>query len=132
MKHIVIASLLVGACALTAGADPAAAQTVNATVGTGLPVGMRVVVTVGGDGANCVGSGSGVVGRGGLVTVTFDIRCEPSGRPPRPDGPNSKTVAMARGLDEKTDTQYSGSGALTLTSGSRATGVYSARFAVTP
>jgi hypothetical protein len=127
MKHLVIASLLVGAFALTAGADPVSAQTLNVSVGTDLPVGMTVFVTVGGDGSNCVGSKSGVVGRDGRVTVTFVMRCEPSGRPPSP-GPNSKTVVLARGLDEKTDTQYSGSGSITLTP----TGAYSARFAITP
>jgi hypothetical protein len=127
MKHIVIASLLVGAFALTAGADPVSAQPLNVSVGSGLPVGMTVYVTVGGDGSNCVGGKSGVVGRNGRVTVTFEMHCDPSGTPPSP-GPNSKTVVMARGLDEKTDTQYRGSGVISRS----IVGAYSARFAITP
>ena len=109
---------------LAVSTTAASAQTVNTSIGTGLPPGMKIFVTIGGDGGNCTGSATAVVGRGGTAIVEMDIRCAPSGHPPTP-GPNAKCRIMARALDERTNTQYRGQGTLSPTS---VPNVYQSRF----
>jgi len=105
------------------GGAAASAETLNVTIGKDLPDGMTVFVTVGGEGANCSGAGSGRVS-GGKVTISFDFHCEPSGRPPS-TAPNDKCRVSARAVDERTDTQYKGNDKLTATS---VANVYQASF----
>lgn len=100
---------------LAASSSPASAETFNVTIGRGLPVGMKIFVTVGGDGCNCSGGATAEVGRGGTATVTIDVTCTPSGHPPTP-GPNANVRVMARALDEGKNTQYKGEGKITGTS----------------
>ena len=102
-------------CVTGASAVPAWAEKVNISIGKDLPVGMKIFVTVGGDGGNCSGAATAEVGRGGTATVTLEIRCEPSGHPPTP-GPNDKCRILARALDEAKDVQYKGQDRLTPTS----------------
>ncbi|MEW5984616.1 MAG: hypothetical protein AB1806_19870 [Acidobacteriota bacterium] len=100
---------------MAASVSTASAETFNVTIGKGLPVGMKIFVTVGGDGGNCSGGATAEVGRGGTATVTIDVTCTPSGHPPT-SGPNANVRVMARALDEATNTQYKGEGKATATS----------------
>lgn len=120
-----LAPLFLSALVLLAvSAGPAAAQTVNITIGKGLPVGMKIFVTIGGEGCNCTGAATAVVGRGGSATVSIEMNCTPSGHPPTP-GPNANVRVMARALDEEKGTQYKGTGRLT---GTSTANVFQSRF----
>ena len=119
-----ILPLLALSFALAVSVSTAAAETVNVSIGKDLPEGMKVFVAVVGDGGNCSGAASATVGSGGTVTVTIEVRCEPSGHPPTP-GPNANVRIAARALDEPSNTQYKGEGRLTATS---VANVYQSRF----
>jgi predicted S18 family serine protease len=108
--------VVVGAVVLLGvSATAASAQTANVKIGTNLPVGLKIYVSVGGDGANCTGAATAVVGSNGTATVEVQMHCAPSGQRPPTTGPNTKCKMMARGLDEKNDVMYAGSGGITAT-----------------
>jgi len=116
-----------GLVLLGLSATAASGQTVNVSIGRELAVGMKIFVTVGGDGANCTGGATAVVGKDGTATVSIVMHCAASGRPPTP-GPNDKCRIMARALDEKADTSYVGRGVLSPTS---VQNVYQSKFSLT-
>lgn len=120
MKKIALALVLGCAFVVTAGATPAAAQTLNISIGTDLPNGMKVIVTVAGEGGNCSGAGSGTV-RNGSVTISLQLHCTSK------TGPNDKVRIYARGEDEAAKQQYKGDGKMTPTS----SGVYVSTFKLT-